>query len=97
VLIDIAWGPLPGATGANAGTAGAAATAPLLALIGKGVVFDTGGLNLKTAAGMKVHGGEIGVVQMSLGALRWGWTKWPAHASVLTLPRLPGVPFKSVH
>jgi leucyl aminopeptidase len=27
---------------------------PLVALVGKGVCFDTGGLDLKTAAGMKL-------------------------------------------
>lgn len=44
-LIDINWAP-PGVADAD--------KLPLLALVGKGVVFDTGGLNLKTAAGMRV-------------------------------------------
>ncbi|GBG00284.1 cytochrome C oxidase subunit II [Raphidocelis subcapitata] len=44
-LIDITWRP-PGA---------GAASLPAVALVGKGVCFDTGGLNLKTAAGMKAR------------------------------------------
>jgi leucyl aminopeptidase len=51
VLIDITWDPPAGGGG------GGGAAPPLLALVGKGVVFDTGGLNLKTAAGMKVCDG----------------------------------------
>ena len=34
--------------------------APLLALVGKGVCFDTGGLNLKPAAGMLLMKKDMG-------------------------------------
>ncbi len=47
-----------------------AASLPLLALVGKGVCFDTGGLDLKPAASMKmmkkVGGGSWG------GGVIWG-------------------------
>jgi leucyl aminopeptidase len=41
-FIELSWSP-----------AGAAADAPVLVLIGKGVAFDTGGLDLKPSAGMR--------------------------------------------
>jgi leucyl aminopeptidase len=62
-LIDLSWSPTNSSNSeiADAGsdsTAAAAAAAggglPLVALVGKGVCFDTGGLDLKTAAGMKL-------------------------------------------
>ena len=48
MLVDITWQP------AAADVQPAPADLPLLALVGKGVCFDTGGLNLKTTAGMRV-------------------------------------------
>ncbi len=44
-MIEIAWGE---------------PTHPRLALVGKGVVFDTGGLDLKTAAGMRLMKKDMG-------------------------------------
>ncbi|HLJ63609.1 MAG TPA: leucyl aminopeptidase family protein [Stellaceae bacterium] len=51
-LIDIRWGEAP---------------APLIALIGKGVCFDSGGLDLKTAAGMKMMKKDMGGAATILG------------------------------
>jgi leucyl aminopeptidase len=65
-LIDLSWSPISSSSSqaatADAGsdtaaesTAKAAADGlPLVALVGKGVCFDTGGLDLKTAQGMKL-------------------------------------------
>ncbi|MFN3512110.1 MAG: leucyl aminopeptidase family protein [Phenylobacterium sp.] len=44
-MIEIAWGE---------------AGAPLVALVGKGVVFDTGGLDIKPAAGMRLMKKDMG-------------------------------------
>lgn len=43
---------------------------PLLALVGKGVVFDTGGLNLKTGAGMRNMKKDMGGAAHALGLAR---------------------------
>jgi leucyl aminopeptidase len=45
-LIELSWGEDP--------------DAPLLALVGKGVCFDTGGLDLKTATGMQLMKKDMG-------------------------------------
>ncbi|KAI8463828.1 MAG: hypothetical protein J3K34DRAFT_442513 [Monoraphidium minutum] len=50
-LIDINWAP-PGVSDAG--------SLPLLALVGKGVCFDSGGLNLKSGAGMKTMKKDMG-------------------------------------
>ncbi len=44
--------------------------APLLALVGKGVCFDTGGLDLKTAAGMKLMKKDMGGAAHALALAR---------------------------
>ncbi len=51
-LIDIRWGD---------------AEAPKLTIIGKGVCFDTGGLDLKSAAGMKLMKKDMGGGALALG------------------------------
>lgn len=51
-LIDIRWGE---------------ATAPKVTLVGKGVCFDTGGLNMKNAAGMKLMKKDMGGAAQVLG------------------------------
>lgn len=51
-LIDITWGQ-PGDPG--------------LTLVGKGVCFDTGGLDLKTASGMRLMKKDMGGAALSLG------------------------------
>ena len=51
-LIDMTWGQ-PGDPG--------------LTLVGKGVCFDTGGLDLKTAAGMRLMKKDMGGAALSLG------------------------------
>ena len=51
-LIDMTWGR-PGD--------------PSLVLVGKGVCFDTGGLDLKTAAGMRLMKKDMGGAALSLG------------------------------
>lgn len=60
-LIDMQWGP---------------ATAPKLTLVGKGVCFDSGGLNLKGATGMalmkKDMGGAAHVLALSQMIMRAG-------------------------
>ena len=44
-MIEIAWGE---------------ATAPVVAIVGKGVVFDTGGLDIKSSAGMRLMKKDMG-------------------------------------
>ncbi|MGB7084530.1 MAG: leucyl aminopeptidase family protein, partial [Phormidesmis sp.] len=51
-LIDIRWGE---------------ASAPKVTLVGKGVCFDTGGLNMKSAAGMKLMKKDMGGSAQVLG------------------------------
>ena len=51
-LIDVSWGHLD---------------APKVTLVGKGVTFDTGGLNLKTAAGMRRMKKDMGGAAVALG------------------------------
>ncbi len=51
-LIDIHWGEL---------------SAPKVTLVGKGVCFDTGGLNMKSAAGMKLMKKDMGGSAQVLG------------------------------
>lgn len=51
-LIEVNWGPLD---------------APRLSLVGKGVVFDSGGLDLKPAAGMRLMKKDMGGAAILLG------------------------------
>ena len=51
-MIDIRWGD---------------EDAPKLTLVGKGVVFDTGGLDLKNSAGMKLMKKDMGGAATVLG------------------------------
>ena len=51
-LVDISWGD---------------ADAPKVTLVGKGVCFDTGGLDLKTASGMKMMKKDMGGAAIVLG------------------------------
>ena len=51
-LIDLTWGP---------------DTAPKVTLVGKGVCFDTGGLDIKSAAGMKLMKKDMGGAAHVLG------------------------------
>jgi leucyl aminopeptidase len=51
-LVDIRWGD---------------AAAPKVTLVGKGVCFDTGGLDLKTASGMKMMKKDMGGAAIVLG------------------------------
>jgi leucyl aminopeptidase len=48
-MIEIAWSP-----------PGAKAKTPLLAIVGKGVVFDTGGLDIKPSSGMRLMKKDMG-------------------------------------
>ena len=54
-LIDVTWGD---------------ADAPRVTLVGKGVCFDTGGLDLKTAAGMRLMKKDMGGAAHVLGLAR---------------------------
>jgi leucyl aminopeptidase len=54
-MIEIAWGE---------------ASAPLIALVGKGVVFDTGGLDLKPSAGMRLMKKDMGGAAHALALAR---------------------------
>ena len=54
-LIDLTWG---------------AASHPLITLVGKGVCFDTGGLDLKPAAGMRLMKKDMGGAAHVLGLAR---------------------------
>jgi leucyl aminopeptidase len=58
-IVEIAW----------AG-AGAGADAPLVALVGKGVVFDTGGLDIKPSAGMRLMKKDMGGAAHALALAR---------------------------
>ena len=60
-MIEIHW---PGSGGNEPG---GEAAAPLVALIGKGVVFDTGGLDLKPSAGMRLMKKDMGGAAHVLG------------------------------
>jgi leucyl aminopeptidase len=51
-LLDLTWGQ---------------ADAPKVTLVGKGVCFDTGGINIKTAAGMKLMKKDMGGAAQVLG------------------------------
>ena len=48
----------------------AAANAPLIAIVGKGVVFDTGGLDMKTSAGMRLMKKDMGGAAHALALAR---------------------------
>ena len=68
-LIDMQWG---------------AAKAPKLTLVGKGVCFDSGGLDLKTAAGMRLMKKDMGGAAHALGlASMIMATKLPVRLRVL--------------
>src|SRR6266446_755072 len=54
-LVDIVWG---------------AEDAPKVTLVGKGVCFDSGGLDLKTAAGMRMMKKDMGGAAIMLGLAR---------------------------
>ncbi len=54
-LIDMSWGP---------------EDAPKVTLVGKGVCFDTGGLNMKSGAGMKLMKKDMGGAAQVLGAAK---------------------------
>jgi leucyl aminopeptidase len=55
--------------GASAGRGGKRASRPLLALVGKGVTFDTGGISIKPAAEMGYMKGDMGGAAAVLGAM----------------------------
>jgi leucyl aminopeptidase len=54
-MIELAW------------TGAAGSDAPLVALVGKGVVFDTGGLDIKPSAGMRLMKKDMGGAAHALG------------------------------
>lgn len=56
-LLDASWAP-PGAESPEA--------LPLVVLVGKGVVFDTGGVNIKSATGMKLMKKDMGGAALML-------------------------------
>ncbi|RMZ55042.1 hypothetical protein APUTEX25_005668, partial [Auxenochlorella protothecoides] len=55
-LLDLRWQPAP-----------QIASLPLLVLVGKGVTFDSGGLNIKPAAGMRLMKKDMGGAALVLG------------------------------
>ncbi|KXZ48447.1 hypothetical protein GPECTOR_28g857 [Gonium pectorale] len=70
-LAVIEWSPRSAAEGAAEGKAEGeaetdAAPLPVVALVGKGVCFDTGGLNVKSAAGMKLMKKDMGGAALML-------------------------------
>ena len=68
-MIEIAWGE---------------ARAPLVALIGKGVVFDTGGLDIKPSAGMRLMKKDMGGAAHALALARMVMAaKLPVRLAVL--------------
>lgn len=65
--------------------AGAGADKPLVCLVGKGVVFDTGGLDIKPSAGMRQMKKDMGGAAHALALGRMIMTaKLPVRLSVLT-------------
>jgi leucyl aminopeptidase len=72
-FIEIRWGENGGETGR-----------PLVALIGKGVVFDTGGLDIKPAAGMRTMKKDMGGAAHALALGRMAMAaKLPIRLAVL--------------
>ncbi len=72
-FIEIRWGENEGETGR-----------PLVALIGKGVVFDTGGLDIKPAAGMRTMKKDMGGAAHALALGRMAMAaKLPIRLAVL--------------
>lgn len=79
VLVDLSWQPpdssVAAAAAANAPTSTSTSPPrrrlPLLVLCGKGVCFDTGGLSLKTSAGMRLMKKDMGgaALVLALAAL----------------------------
>ena len=63
-LIELLWSPPPGAAPPGAALPGAAL--PRVTLIGKGVCFDTGGLDLKPSAGMALMKKDMGGAAVAL-------------------------------
>ena len=76
---------------------GSTESAPLVAMIGKGVVFDTGGLDLKPSAGMRLMKKDMGGAAHALALARmvsgrpWGsrcgwrcWSRWSRTRSAAT-------------
>ena len=45
--------------------------APVLAVVGKGVCFDSGGLDIKAASGMRLMKKDMGGAAAAIGALYW--------------------------
>ena len=60
-LIELTWAPPPPAAGEEL---------PLVTIVGKGVTFDTGGLDLKPAAGMRHMKKDMGGAAQALGLAR---------------------------
>jgi leucyl aminopeptidase len=74
------------ATGARAAPdraeLGQAASDPLLSLVGKGVCFDSGGLDIKPPDGMRLMKKDMGGAANALGLARWSWRcKLPVRCS----------------
>jgi leucyl aminopeptidase len=68
-MIEISWGE---------------AGAPLVALVGKGVVFDTGGLDIKPSAGMRLMKKDMGGAAHALALARMAMAaKLPVRLAVL--------------
>ena len=59
-LIDLRWGD---------------AAAPKVTLVGKGVCFDTGGLDIKPSSGMLMMKKDMGGAALMLALARWSW-RW---------------------
>jgi leucyl aminopeptidase len=67
-FLELSWVP-PGQTRAKAGAKAAAhSKVPTVALVGKGITFDSGGLSLKTTDGMKTMKGDMAGAAAVLGA-----------------------------
>ncbi|MCX7115829.1 MAG: leucyl aminopeptidase family protein [Gammaproteobacteria bacterium] len=68
-LIDLSWGK---------------AEHPLVVLVGKGVCFDSGGLDIKTASGMRLMKKDMGGAAQVLGLANWIMaSKLPIRLNVL--------------
>jgi leucyl aminopeptidase len=69
-LVHMRYRPRAAASGGKKGAKGAAAKAPL-AFVGKGITFDSGGLDLKDAASMRLMKKDMGGAASLVGLAWW--------------------------
>ncbi|HEX4207558.1 MAG TPA: leucyl aminopeptidase [Ktedonobacteraceae bacterium] len=76
---------------------GAAGSDKQLTLVGKGITFDSGGLSLKTAAGMETMKGDMGGAAAAIGAMQAIATLKPAINITVLVPTCENMPSGSAY